>query len=104
MSNLRDVRIAAHPRAAALVHRVRLVVVQQHLEIRERGVRVADQLDDLLEPRFLIRGEPARHQRIARERQRERAGIAVRDVRLRDMRGRQRDRKRCDEALQEQPE
>ncbi len=70
----RELRVAAHPRAAALVHRVRLVVVQQHLEVGERGVGATDEVHDGAEARTLVDRQGARDDRVAGERQREGAG------------------------------
>jgi hypothetical protein len=47
-------RLGPHVGAAALMHGIGLVVVEQHFEIGECGVRTADHLDHLQEARFAV--------------------------------------------------
>ena len=66
--------LGAQPSAAALVHRVRLVIVEQHLEIRERHIGAPNQVDHAKELGLLVRRERTRDDRVADECHGERLG------------------------------
>ena len=67
---LRHHGVGAHVGPAALRGRHGLVVVEQHLQVRERHVRPADHLDHAQELGLPVRREPARDDRVAGERHR----------------------------------
>ena len=68
-----QVRVRAHPGAAAGGGRIRLVVVEEHLEVDERGVRAPHELDHVEVHGLLVGREPPGDDGVSRERHREHA-------------------------------
>ena len=68
-------RLGAHVGAAALVHRVGLVIVEEHLEVRERGVCPANDLEQPRVGRFVEHGDGPGDDGVAGQRQRQRRRV-----------------------------
>ena len=68
-----QVRVRAHPGPAAAGSRIRLVVVEEHLQVDERGVRAPHELDHVEVLALLVGREPPRDDGVSRERHGEHA-------------------------------